>query len=170
MAHGEETDLYKYLSDVYPDASFLLSVRDPEKWYQLLYKLLTIFDRDERTALNSYHDNGMWGSAYWFHHVFGIEELCGQKQRIVDAYNRYNREVIYYFETKGIPLLVFDIGEGNVWKKLCDFLGKKIPEVPFPRLNVTPSDWEAKRNQVQTAVASALNLDNPLCHLASTEP
>jgi hypothetical protein len=32
-------------------------------------------------------------------------------------------------------LLVFDVHEG--WKPLCDFLGKEVPDVPFPHLNET---------------------------------
>jgi hypothetical protein len=166
---GGGTDLYKRLSAVYSDASFLLSVREPKKWYKSLINLLTIFDKDDRTALSSYHDNGMWGSAYWFRHVFGIDELYGQKQRMIDVYNRYNEEVILYFKAKGIPLLVCDITEDNIWKKLCDFLDKRIPEVPFPKLNVTPLSWLMKRNQAQMDVAAALDLDSPLCHNTSTD-
>lgn len=164
---GGGTDLYKRLAAVYPDARFILSIRDPEKWYQSLYSLLTIFDQNDRTALSSYRDNGMWGSAYWFRNIFGIDELHSQKQRMIDTYNRYNNEVICYFESKGIPLLVFEVRERDIWKKLCDFLGKDIPEVHFPKLNVSSSNWEAKRNQVQTAVASALNLDKPLSYTQS---
>jgi hypothetical protein len=33
-------------------------------------------------------------------------------------------------------LLVFDVHEG--WKPLCEFLGKEVPEVPFPHLNDSP--------------------------------
>jgi hypothetical protein len=153
--------LHKRLLVEFPNARFLLSVRDSEKWYRSLHNLLTIFDRNDMTALSSYQQNGMWGSAYWFRHIFGITELYGQKERIIDTYNNYNQEVADYFKNKGIPLLIIDISEGDPWDKICPFLEKEKPDLPFPKLNVTPSDWLDKRNRVCKAVAAALNLDSP---------
>ncbi len=49
----------------------------------------------------------------------------------VAMFNRHTREV-----QDTIPadrLLVFDVREG--WGPLCAFLGKPVPDVPFPRVN-----------------------------------
>ena len=117
---GGGTNLYKRLVEEYPDAHFMLSVRDPEKWHKSLVNLLSIFDRNEETALESYAANGMWGSAYWFRNIFDIETLAGNKDKIIRVYTEYNSEVIQYFKTKEIPLLVMDLSTCDPWTELCN--------------------------------------------------
>jgi hypothetical protein len=38
-------------------------------------------------------------------------------------------------------LLVFELGDG--WEPLCRFLGKPVPEIPFPQTNTT-EEFRAK--------------------------
>ena len=129
------TTLYKEIYARLPDSKFILTVRDAEKWYASLIKLLTMFDLNLETAFDSYHSNGLYGSHYFFKHVFGIETLAGTKQRIIDYYNAYNRDVIDFFAERNVKLLVLNFEKGDGWPILCKFLGKQIPHRPFPHDN-----------------------------------
>ena len=126
------TELYREIYRRIPNAKFILTVRDAEEWYGSLERLLTMFDLNLETALDSYHSNGMFGSAYFFKHIFGIERLAGSKQKIIDYYNAYNRGVLDFFKGKDATFTVLDLVGGEGWEKLCGFLDREIPPQPFP--------------------------------------
>jgi hypothetical protein len=48
-----------------------------------------------------------------------------------DIFRRHTREVIDSIAPE--RLLVYEVSEG--WAPLCEFLGKPIPNTPFPRVN-----------------------------------
>lgn len=145
---GGGTDLYKALLDGRPDAHFILSIREPESWYRSWLNQITLFDRNLETAMSSYHNNGMWGSAYWFRKVFDLKEVVGQEEKIKEIYCRYNDDVIAHFKSKGKELLVLDVTHGEPWGDLCAFLEHPVPKKPFPHTNVTEQDWEERRSSV----------------------
>ena len=47
-------------------------------------------------------------------------------------YDNHLRNVKYYFKDRKRDLLIIDICGGEGWEKLCQFLGKDIPEASFP--------------------------------------
>jgi len=129
------TDLYLQLYNNFPNAKYILTVREPESWYESFEKLITMFDLNHETALDSYHANGMYGSAYFFKHIFDIEKLAGNKQKIMDHFKLYNQKVIDFFSKHPANFMVYDITSGEEWQKLCKFLGVKIPKNDFPHAN-----------------------------------
>lgn len=131
------TELYKELYKRIPSAKFVLTVRNPESWYKSFEKLITMFDLDHETALESYHANGMYGSAYFFKHIFDIEKLAGNKQKLIDHFMLYNEKVINFFSIHPASFMVYDIASGEGWPKLCKFLDVKIPWKDFPHANKT---------------------------------
>jgi hypothetical protein len=55
------------------------------------------------------------------------------KEDSIRAYRQHNAKVIKHFA--GSPsLLVVDWEAGDGWQQLCEFLGKPIPDVPFPHV------------------------------------
>jgi hypothetical protein len=44
--------------------------------------------------------------------------------------------VVEHFRRKGRELLVMDICAGDSWAPLCKFLGRSVPDEPFPHENV----------------------------------
>jgi hypothetical protein len=141
---------YRELMELYPDAKVLLSVRDPNKWYESCQNTIypaTVLDASKMdpapsddVAINS---DGIPATAVrmvnrliWqrtFHNRFEERDYA------VDVFNRHNEEV-----RRTVPperLLVFEAREG--WEPLCRFLGVPIPEgIPFPHLNDTASFLE----------------------------
>jgi hypothetical protein len=135
---------YAELMERYPDAKVLLSVRDPERWYEstrsTIYELGRISTGSPFSRLSF---------AFFFLLAFGTfntgqgpmtEEIVWggtfdgkfeDKRHAIDVFNRHNEEV-----RRRVPqeqLLVYEVKEG--WGPLCEFLGVEEPDTPFPRLN-----------------------------------
>ena len=125
---------YKELMDVYPEAKVVLTVRDPECWYEsafntiyqvpssLLMRLLKpIFPR-LRTMYHMIQEL-IWDGTF--------DGRFDDKAHTIDVFNRHNAEV-----QATVPperLLVFEVKQG--WGPLCEFLDVDVPDTPFPRLN-----------------------------------
>ena len=61
----------------------------------------------------------------------------------MDALSRKVYEDHYALVRKVTPkerLLEYKFGQG--WEPLCEFLGKEVPDVPFPRVNDSNALWE----------------------------
>jgi len=124
---------YQELMEVYPDAKVLLSVRDPERWYQsardTIYRArTTLFLQLLRMMLPAVrHTYNM------IEHIWAgtFENRFDDKAFAIDVFNRHNEAVKAYVPAD--RLLVFDVREG--WGPLCNFLGVDIPNAPFPHLN-----------------------------------
>ena len=116
---------WRELAEFYPDAKVLLSVRDPEKWFESTQA--TIFSeqsiqRISRTPLQPFIVKTAWK-------LFG--DRIHDRDFMIDVFNRHNAEV-----QRLIPaprLLVYEASQG--WDPLCRFLGVPVPEAPFPRVN-----------------------------------
>ena len=116
---------YQALADYYPDARIVLTVRDPESWFQSTQE--TIF------------------APHWIEHLRTVE-MGRFIQTTINDYlqdQMHDKEhLIQRFEDhvaavrEAIPserLLEFDVAEG--WQPLCEFLDLPIPEGEFPRIN-----------------------------------
>lgn len=121
---------YGELMDAFPKAKVVLTVRDPDSWFDSYFKMArmmramrlgTLFSPKLRATdriANVVNDR-----------VFGGPPK--DRKIAVAAFERHNQEVM-----STVPadrLLVFNVKEG--WEPLCEFLGLAVPEVPFPRLN-----------------------------------
>jgi hypothetical protein len=120
---------YKELSEFYPEAKVILSLRDPKSWYKSISNTIMPAmkkpkDGDERRL------PGIFGPLLigekTFHNDFSEENM-------IAVYERHNEEV-----KRTIPkgrLLVFEAKEG--WEPLCEFLGVPVPDKPYPAMNTT---------------------------------
>jgi len=145
---------YEELMRAYPDAKVLLSVRDPDRWYESAYN--TIY-RLSRTTYLSYPMRLFFprvGRAYpvvnrliWEGTFDGRFEDRGYA---IEVFERWNEEV-----KERVPaerLLVYDVKQG--WGPLCEFLGVEVPERPFPHLNDTETFRKLIRRLSVLAVAA----------------
>jgi fructose-1,6-bisphosphatase/inositol monophosphatase family enzyme len=134
LAHDALTDtpipsFYRELDARLPGSKFILTVRDRESWLQSCRKQFT-----ERAA-----------AAQSDAHRRLFEDLYGtnvfDEQRFADGYERFVAGVHEYFRGRPADLLVLNVTAGDGWEKLCPFLGRPIPEAPFPKANVTQIRW-----------------------------
>jgi hypothetical protein len=126
--------LYEQLLRQYPSARVILTVRDPDRWYesarQTIYMVRNAFPRWLRRLNPAMARFGkMVDSIVWQGTFDGRFE---DKPHAIDVFNRHNDRV-QQFVPAG-RLLVFDVREG--WAPLCKFLDLPVPEgKPFPHLN-----------------------------------
>ncbi|ORY08116.1 hypothetical protein K493DRAFT_201281 [Basidiobolus meristosporus CBS 931.73] len=130
---------YKELAQKYPDAKVILNIRDPEKWYQSSYS--TVYPLYKAyAALASVKEAGdpnrliadvssaiIWGPTGCFQDKFE------DKDWVISLYKHHIEEVKRIIPAE--RLLIFQVTEG--WAPICSFLGKPIPNEPFPHMNDT---------------------------------
>jgi hypothetical protein len=135
---------YEELMERHPDAKVLLSVRDPERWYestrQTIYKISKIstgspfsrlgFALLSRLVFGRFKTGqGPMGDEIIFRGTF--DGRFEDKHHAIEVFDRHNEEV-----RRRVPkerLLVYEVKEG--WGPLCEFLGVEEPDKPFPHLN-----------------------------------
>lgn len=60
------------------------------------------------------------------------EDLKENSRSVYKAHNRRVRKTVPKDQS-----LLYDLGSGWGWAPLCPFLGKPVPDVPFPKVNET---------------------------------
>ncbi|KAF8498877.1 hypothetical protein BU17DRAFT_59255, partial [Hysterangium stoloniferum] len=120
----------------YPDAKFILTTRDPDKWATSAQKtifaaieLLRQIEPEDRTPIQELFRT--WHRDHLLKKFYGQDAFTNPK-RIILEHNEKVKRIVH--EEK---LLVYEVGEG--WTRLCQFLEVDAPSVPFPRLNDSES-------------------------------
>ena len=132
---------YRELSEAYPDAKVLLSVRDPESWERSFRD--TIWTMSHGTSVMpllararaeidptwerylAFVDRMFWGPQGTF------ADGHAEPGELIEQMVRHTEQV-----KQTIPadrLLVWEVGEG--WGPLCEFLGVPEPDSPLPHAN-----------------------------------
>ena len=121
----------------YPDAKVILTVRDPDSWFES--GSVTVFSPAHRERLEQAGPMAEFFKSSVFSE---IGEGVTDRQFMTDYFRRWNQSVID--EAPPEKLLVYQAGEG--WQPLCDFLGVPVPAEPYPRVN-TREEMVARRQQ-----------------------
>jgi hypothetical protein len=135
---------YEELMVRHPEAKVLLSVRDPEPWYEstrsTIYEMSMLLESSPIARLifglisllvfggfaggrSSIVNDMIWQGTF--------DGRFEDKAYAIEVFERHNEEV-----KRRVPserLLVYEVTEG--WVPLCEFLGVPEPEETFPHLN-----------------------------------
>ena len=108
---------FREFDAMFPGAKFILTARDPDKWYSSVCKHF-----------------GESGSKMrgW---VYGAATPVGNRQAYVGRLVSHQEAVRAYFEDRPDDLLEFDVSAGHGWAELCGFLDRPMPYRDFPKLN-----------------------------------
>lgn len=109
--------IYQELDRKYPNSKFILTIRNSENWIQ---SLVRYFGSNE-TPMRKW--------------IYGVGCPEGNEEIYIKRFEKHNKEVIDYFKQRPNDLLVMNLAQGDGWEKLCSFLGKDIPDLPFPHAN-----------------------------------
>jgi hypothetical protein len=112
---------YKELMQVYPDAKVLLSVRDPEKWYESVASTIyrVSYQNPDFNPTRSTHRHLVSGLIW----QKTFDNRFEDKDYAIGVFLRHNEEVKRYVPAE--KLLVYNVKEG--WEPLCAFLGVAVP-------------------------------------------
>ena len=118
---------WRELSVFYPEAKFILSLRDADKWFDSASA--TIFK-----GMGRFDDDNVHGKM--------VDTLVLQNTFEGDIENREHAKKIFEAHNKTVietlpkdRLLVFEAKDG--WAPLCDFLELPVPDRPYPSTNST---------------------------------
>ena len=139
---------WRQLADHYPNAKVLLSVRDPDKWFESTRE--TILSDGIRRLVALTPDQAFFNETVFKDYVGHF----GDRAFITDYFRRHNEAVI-----AAVPkdrLLVYEVEQG--WAPLCAFLGLPEPSTPFPHVN-TRADFEVMLAHMQQMLAGPGGLD-----------
>ena len=107
---------FKDLYNMYPDAKFILTIRDEKKWLKST-------------------DKYKWLVNNMVSRCPGYELFCKNFYNFdfsIETFKEYNKSVINFFREKEEQLLVMNIPDGDGYEKLCPFLGMKCMNRKFP--------------------------------------
>ncbi|HVM33928.1 MAG TPA: sulfotransferase [Actinomycetota bacterium] len=98
---------YRQLAKAFPEAKFILTVRDTESWLRSVERHMAnrMFEQEEKE-------------------FYGRSNF--DREHFSDRFERHNGEVLQYFAGSS-DLLVMDIVGGDGWEVLCPFLGVSVP-------------------------------------------
>jgi hypothetical protein len=126
---------YQELSEYYPEAKIILSIRDAEGWYNSTKTTIYAFFQNVPTwmrwvipplnRLLNMVQRTVWDGV-----------LAGEFENRTRTIERFNSHIEAVKKT--IPaerLLIHSAAEG--WQPICTFLGKPLPTTPYPRVNET---------------------------------
>ena len=158
---------YEELMERYPEAKVILTVRDPERWYEstrsTIYELSMVATRSPlfrlvfgairllrfgRVGRGNMADEIIWDGTF--------DGKFENRRYAMDVFERHNAQV-----RRRVPpdrLLVYEVREG--WAPLCEFLGVEEPDTPFPHVNDTAEMRRRIRavRALSVAVPAALTL------------
>lgn len=104
--------------DAYPEAKIILTTREEEKWMASMEK--TMWSKypsgQELSPVATLMRDYIWTS-----NPISVGAA---------KFHAHNEHVLKAAKERGRDVLIFEAKES--WPKLCEFLGKEIPDVPFP--------------------------------------
>jgi predicted naringenin-chalcone synthase len=128
---------YPEMLQAWPQAKVILSVRDPEAWYESCHASLHATSRLRGTAAGvaasspvlKAVDTAIWQDIF--------DGRFGERDYALEVFERHRMQVAGTVPPE--RLLIYDIREG--WAPLCRFLGVPVPKTPFPHLNGRDAFW-----------------------------
>ncbi|TWG07955.1 sulfotransferase family protein [Saccharopolyspora dendranthemae] len=120
---------WRELMDFYPDAKVLLTVRDPERWYDSVFNTIYQFVKEPpaddafSTQMRPTIERMIWNGTF--------DGRFEDREHAIKVFEDHNAAV-----QEAVPadrLLVYKVGEG--WDRLCEFLDVPVPEQGFPHVN-----------------------------------
>lgn len=114
--------VFREMDALHPGARFILTVRDPQKWYDS--------NRNHFGSKTTPMRELIYGP--------GAGAPEGNEAVYKARLARHEREVRAYFRGRPDDLLELDLARDGRWEPLCGFLGHPVPDRPFPHANRIP--------------------------------
>ncbi|WP_428264587.1 sulfotransferase family protein [Haliangium sp.] len=132
---------YRPLMERYPQAKVILTVRDPDKWYESAHSTIYPAGRPDDLPApppSLAEHMRMVSRLVWDGHFGG---RFADRAHAIQVFQDHIEEV-----KQTVPaerLLVYEVREG--WAPLCAFLDVPVPDEPFPRTNSRPEFYDMLR-------------------------
>ena len=132
---------FETLERVFPQAKFVYTVRPLEGWLRSMERHFEgrtprgLRDRLHAIAAREDVPPGAGYEVEPFYHAV-MHALYTGHESWEAAWHAHDARVRAHFADRPEKLLVFDVGAaGHGWAELCGFLGRPVPDRPFPHLS-----------------------------------
>jgi hypothetical protein len=136
---------WRELAHHFPEAKVILSVRDPDAWFDSVQATIAPFI-SARGTHPSPHANAIAEMAHQAIVAQVFDHRMSERDHGTRVFREHTAEV-----QSAIPahrLLTFDPRDG--WQSLCEFLEVELPEIPFPTTNSSKEFVDEEWKQDQT--------------------
>lgn len=129
--------VYRDLHRFFPNAKFILTVRETGAWLQSVKRMFEIGNTPrERLGDRSFWDVETETKYTHFIHEAAYGTRMFDQALFTERFERHNRDVRRYFRPWPNQFLELDVSGGLAWQPLCEFVKCAEPKNAFPRLNV----------------------------------
>jgi hypothetical protein len=132
---------WRELADYYPDAKVLLTVRDPNKWFESTSQTIlspAFCEFLKESPFGELMEKVIWST---------LDHKMQDRDHMVAHFEKHMVDVIAALPAE--RLLVWSVKEG--WEPLCEFLELPVPDEKFPRIN----SRDETKELLETLVASS---------------
>lgn len=130
--------LYEELDAKFPRSRFVYTIRDEGEWLESARWLFS----DGAKKFDWQHERHRDVIRDMHLRLYGTTTF--DEARFLAAYREHDRGVREYFANRPNALLTLDVTRGDGFEKLCPFLGKPIPDEPFPEQNKSEPFWRIR--------------------------
>jgi len=153
------------LINAYPNAKVILVEREIEAWYKS-FERAVIRGADYPRVIAAVAFLDPWGMGFFkdiqrkgfITGQFRAKDAAGWRANARPVYRAHYAEIRETLKSQPDRLLEYQLGSG--WEPLCKFLGKAVPDEPFPRVNESASHDEMQ------VIAAMIGLRNCLRNIA----
>jgi hypothetical protein len=135
---------WRELTEHFPNAKVVLSVRDPQGWFDSVQATIAPFVAARGSHADA-HVNAIAEMAYQTIVAPLFDDRLSERAHAIHVFEDHIAEV--QATIPGDRLLTFDLREG--WAPLCAFLGVDVPDIPFPKTNssreFTEDEWATEQ-------------------------
>lgn len=135
---------WRELTQAFPDAKVILSVREPDGWFDSVQATINPFI-EARGKHDSAHMNAIAAMCHKAISRAIFDDRLSDRDHAVGVFEQHIKDVQSIVPAE--RLLTFDVREG--WEPLCNFLNVGVPDTPFHNTNSTKEFVEAVEAQKQ---------------------
>ena len=133
---------WRELARRFPEAKVILTVRDPDAWFDSVQATIAPFVA-ARGAHSTAYLNAIAEMAYEMVVVQVFDDRMSDREHATRVFRDHVAEV--QSEIPAHRLFTFEVSEG--WRPLCGFLGVEAPDIPFPSTNSSKAFVEQEWKQ-----------------------
>ena len=121
---------WRELARHYPEAKVILTVRDPDAWFDSVQATIVPF-----LAARGQHPSPHVNAIAEMGHEAIVTQIFADRLSDREHATRVFRDHVAEVQATIPPdrLLTFEVRQG--WEPLCAFLGRDVPDQPFPKTN-----------------------------------
>lgn len=120
--------LWREFAELWPEAPLLLTLREPQPWYDSMRRALLPWTTPGRDV--GPPNVAALAERVWTEDFDGWDQVLDEEETLA-RYAEYNDEV--RADCPPDRLVVWSVGDG--WAPLCNALGVPVPDEPFPDLD-----------------------------------